>query len=329
MATVRTKFVVGLFVISGLTLAIVAIVWIGMAGLIEKGKLYAAYFDESVQGLDKDSPVKYRGVAIGRVQHLGVAPDANLIQVILKIDPAMTIDPGIVAQLKSVGITGLMYVELERKSREEPDLSPRVDFPSKYPVIPTKPSGIKQFMEGVTDVLRQIKELDTKGLSEKIKRTLTNLDRTMNEVQIKEISAGLDRVLKSLDTFLSGDDWRNLIATLEGTGNSLRALSDRAQSAVDSAEETFVRLNAILNTNETGIKTAVDGFNETLGNADTLLTGSTHMVEEAEYRMGQLQSQMTRLLISLEKTSEQLSLLMEQIAQQPSQLLISAPPADR
>ena len=55
MATVKTKFVVGLFVISGLALAIVAIVWIGMAGLIEKGKLYAAYFDDEETALPRFS----------------------------------------------------------------------------------------------------------------------------------------------------------------------------------------------------------------------------------------------------------------------------------
>jgi hypothetical protein len=69
------------------------------------------YFDESVQGLDKDSPVKYRGVSIGRVENINVAPDAALIQVVLKIESGLEsgIDD-IVARLKSVGITGIMFV---------------------------------------------------------------------------------------------------------------------------------------------------------------------------------------------------------------------------
>jgi len=54
--------------------------------MFTKGFLYATYFDESVQGLQVDSAIKYRGVEIGKVQSIGVAPDYRLIEVIMKID---------------------------------------------------------------------------------------------------------------------------------------------------------------------------------------------------------------------------------------------------
>ena len=82
MASTKTQFSVGLFVIVGLTIATIAILWLGMSHYFEKGRYYVSYFDESVQGLDKDSPVKYRGVPIGRVENVGVAPDGTLIQII-------------------------------------------------------------------------------------------------------------------------------------------------------------------------------------------------------------------------------------------------------
>ena len=61
MASVKTTFVVGLFVAVGFAIAIVGIIWLGMSNYFEKGYHYVAYFDESVQGLDKDSPVKVPG----------------------------------------------------------------------------------------------------------------------------------------------------------------------------------------------------------------------------------------------------------------------------
>ena len=141
MATLKTKFSVGLFLIIGMAVAIVAIIWLGMSNYLEKGRFYVAYFDESVQGLDKDSPVKYRGVHIGRVFHIGVAPDDRLIEVVLKIES--DIQPqhehkNIVAQLKSVGITGLMFIELEHRKPGETDLSPSISFKPPYPVVPTR-----------------------------------------------------------------------------------------------------------------------------------------------------------------------------------------------
>ena len=73
MATQKTKFAVGLFVAIGFTLAILVTIWLGMSRFLQKGRFYVTYFDESVQGLDVDSPVKYRGVFTGRVESIGVA----------------------------------------------------------------------------------------------------------------------------------------------------------------------------------------------------------------------------------------------------------------
>jgi len=73
MASTRIKFTVGLFVASGIGFALIAVIWLGMSRFLEKGQYYATYFNESVQGLDIESPVKYRGVSIGRVQRVGVA----------------------------------------------------------------------------------------------------------------------------------------------------------------------------------------------------------------------------------------------------------------
>ena len=57
----------GRFVTLGIVIIVVAIIWVGATKYFEKGDRYVAYFDESVQGLQKDSIVKYRGVDVGRV----------------------------------------------------------------------------------------------------------------------------------------------------------------------------------------------------------------------------------------------------------------------
>lgn len=130
MASIKTKLTVGLFIAIGLAITIVAIIWLGMSKYLEKGQYYAAYFDESVQGLDKDSPVKYRGVPVGRVESVSVAPDGTLVQVIMKIETKLGPEiekesiGDIVAQLKSIGITGIMFLELDRKKRAIRNLSP-------------------------------------------------------------------------------------------------------------------------------------------------------------------------------------------------------------
>ncbi len=86
MAGKTSKFMVGLFVSLGIILTVVAIIWVGATKYFEKGNRYVAYFDESVQGLQRDSIVKYRGVDVGRVERIGVAPDNKLISVVMKVN---------------------------------------------------------------------------------------------------------------------------------------------------------------------------------------------------------------------------------------------------
>jgi phospholipid/cholesterol/gamma-HCH transport system substrate-binding protein len=174
MAAQKTKFAVGLFVAIGIALAILVTIWLGMSRFLEKGQFYVTYFDESVQGLDVDSPVKYRGVFTGRVESIGVAPDSKLIKVILKIESGQKLDQNIVAQLKSVGITGSMFVELDQKRADESDQSPPLSFPSEYPIIASKPSEISGLMGGFEEILNQIKALDLEEISgKKLKRPWT------------------------------------------------------------------------------------------------------------------------------------------------------------
>lgn len=202
---------VGLFVVTGFSLAVVVVVWLGLSNYFEKGQFYVAYFDESVQGLDKDSPVKYRGVAIGSVHNIGVAPDANLIQVVLKIETDIKLDNSIVAQLKSVGITGIMFVELEKKDEKAPLSVQQIDFPTKYPVISTRPSEIKKFLESVTDVLTEFKKLDIQEISNRIQSTLVKMEQAIDDAQIEKLVNELNKTLSGIQAIAGEEKWASIL----------------------------------------------------------------------------------------------------------------------
>ncbi|OGP87692.1 MAG: hypothetical protein A2157_18730 [Deltaproteobacteria bacterium RBG_16_47_11] len=121
MARRTSKFMIGLFVTIGILIGMVAVVWLGASKYFEKGATYVTYFDESVQGLQLDSAVKYRGVEAGRVEKIGVAPDHRLIEVTMNINLRGKIERDHVAQLKAVGITGIVFVELDRKEPDKPE----------------------------------------------------------------------------------------------------------------------------------------------------------------------------------------------------------------
>jgi phospholipid/cholesterol/gamma-HCH transport system substrate-binding protein/paraquat-inducible protein B len=65
-------FKVGIFVITASVIAIIGVILLGVGSVFQKNFLVETYIDESVQGLDVGSPVKFRGVPIGKVEEISL-----------------------------------------------------------------------------------------------------------------------------------------------------------------------------------------------------------------------------------------------------------------
>ena len=251
---------VGLFMTLGTAFAVLVIIWLGTSRFLEKGQSYVTYFDESVQGLDPDSPVKYRGVFIGRVDSIGVAPDSKLIKVVLKIESGQTLDSNIVAQLKSVGITGSMFVELDRKKEGEPDRSPPLSFPSEYPIVASQPSEIGELLSGINDVLDQLKLLDIKEISEQITLTLSNINQKVSEANVKHISDKIETSLERVEYILDDQRWKAIFESVDQSVRSFNAMINHADGSLGRVDLTIDRVESIVAEKEKTIKTAIDDF---------------------------------------------------------------------
>lgn len=316
MASIKTKFTVGLFVITGFAIVVAAIMWLGKSHYLEKGQYYIAYFDESVQGLAKDSPVKYRGVSIGRVDNIVVAPDATLIKVILKIESSLKPEDhreDIVAELKSVGITGIMFIELERKKDDEPDLSPEINFPSEYPVIATKPSNISQIIKGIDNVLNQINALDLQAITAKVKTMLDTINKTVEDSKIKKISSDIRASLDKVEIVLK----------------SFSNASSSFDNFAVNADKTVSRIDSIVEENKKEFTEAISNFKNTMKHADTLMGDGSELVKDADVKLSTLQRQLLTTLQNLEKASYNMNRLLELISDQPSQIIFGEPPSEK
>lgn len=322
MATQKTKFAVGLFVAIGIAFAILVTIWLGMSRFLEKGRFYATYFDESVQGLDVDSPVKYRGVFTGRVESISVAPDSKLIKIILKIDSDQKLDQNIVAQLKSVGITGSMFVELDQKKEGQPDQSPHLSFPSEFPIIASKPSEISGLMGGINELLNQIKSLDLDEIVGKIKTTLDNINQTVDDANVQRISKKIESSIESMERILADHRWNKILTSADSAGDSLNNL-------LDKADRTLVRVQGIITGKEQTIKTAIDDFSQAVKNANLFLNKGSSLVSGTDASISELMDHLLIAAQNLEKASENLNQLMELLSDHPSQLLFGEPPQPR
>ena len=326
MASQKTKFTVGLFVFLGTTIAVIAILWLGMSHVLEKGKRYAIYFDESVQGLEQDAPVKYRGKAIGRVVEIDVAPaDSKLIQVIVQIDEGWKPDSNIVAQLSLVGITGSMFIELDQKEEGEPDKNPVFSFPSEYPIIASKPSNITEILEGMQAFLGQINEIDLGGISERIKVSLDNFNQAVADANIKGLSKNLESSLTDIGRIVEKERWDRILTSVEEAMKRLESMAEKADGGMDKLDKSLSGLERITTGNEKTISEAIVDFREAMEKVNRLLDTGNSMLTGADDTIYQVGENLDEIAKNIERATENINRITDIVTDQPSQLLFGEP----
>jgi ABC-type transporter Mla subunit MlaD len=154
----------GLFVVVGLVVMLVTLVFLGKETLQQESVAYTSYFDEAVTGLDIGSPVKFRGVSVGKVAEIGIAPDRRHVQVTYDLGIGVLDQLGLAAkrgektkiavpkdlrvQLGTTGVTGVKYVQIDFF---DPERHPREKLPFRVPAnhIPSTSSTLKNVEDSV------------------------------------------------------------------------------------------------------------------------------------------------------------------------------------
>jgi phospholipid/cholesterol/gamma-HCH transport system substrate-binding protein len=295
MQSVRTKFSVGLFVIIGMTAVILVILWLGMAQYFQEGHKYTAYFDESVQGLSQDAAVKYRGVNVGRVEQINVAPDGRLIEIVFTLDKTLRNTTNLVAQIKSVGITGIMFVELERQAPDELVSVPDYKFEPKHPVVATRPSEMKQLLSDINEILGSIKEVDVEG-----------------------ISVQLSQLLEKSNQLLDTQRWSRLRSSAEESLQNINGLITDTRKAVN-------QIDAAINTSADRFDSAVNQVGKAAETADDLFARGSASLDGAEVRVRDYDRQMADIMEELREAATGINSMINQLERQPSQILYGRP----
>ena len=327
MASQKTNFTVGLFVFFGIIIVALTILWLGMSRFLEKGQYYAIYFNESVQGLDVDAPVYFRGVAIGRVIRIGVAPDLKLIQVIVQIDNDQSLDSNIVAQqsVAGAGITGVAFIELDLKEKGEPDKSPILNFPSEYPIIASKPSNITEILEGMQDFLAQINEIDLGGISERIKISLDNFNNAIADANIKGLSENLEKSLKDIRNIVEKERWDRILSSAEEAMKRFKSMAAKADGSMGKLDNALSSIEKITTGNEKKVNDAITDFRAAMDKLNTLLDTGNTMISGTDDTIYQLGQSLDEIAKNIEQATKNINRITDMVADQPSQLFFGGP----
>lgn len=301
-----SKFLIGLFVIAGTLICALIIIWVGASDLFMKGAMYAAYFDESVQGLQVDSAIKYRGVEIGKVQSIKVAPDYRLIEVVMKIDLKGDLADHTIATLKTAGITGIVFIELDQMQKGDLENSPKITFKPPYPVIPSRRSNISRLMADSAAIIQSVKEMDIAGISEQLKNTT-----------------------KAIEDFLQGKKVKNILDNLESTSVNLNQTIAKASKIINegkmdqAAQETLdVLSNARVLIKQAREEISALNLKEKSARTDRVL-------DDIERKTKAITEDLQDTSENLRITSENLQRLSDRLERNPSELIFSRPAPPR
>jgi ABC-type transporter Mla subunit MlaD len=293
-ATATNHWKLGLFVVLAIGVMIGGLFWLGARRFQHESFAAVAFFDESVQGLDVGSPIKFRGVTLGTVSDITVAPDHRHVQVTCDIhvdavkrlgiavgDPGRVgkgpfLPPELRVQLVSAGITGVRFLQVDFFDPVRYQIT-RLPFDPPPNYIPAAPSTLKSLEDLVLEIMNRLPTL-----GEQVTATLDEATGAL--AAVRRLAASVQR---------KDGPFATLLVRLDGTAQRLERAIEEAQLGPTT---------------------------QALREASSGVTGVTG-------GLGGLGDELAASLVALQETLESVRMLADSLDRDPS-ALIRGPRAD-
>jgi len=188
-------FRLGIFVFTGIALIVSLILIFGTGQIFKKTMMTETYIEQSIIGLDIGAPVRFRGVKLGQVTSIRLsgnlyendkplAERREYVVVRMKIDINQAeilgstgkLPSDLRARIKSQGITGVNYIELDYVRDMPGYRTLSYDWEPEYIVISSLPSQTDIFFSGIQKVLDNLGDMNLAGTQKKFDELLVNLN---------------------------------------------------------------------------------------------------------------------------------------------------------
>jgi phospholipid/cholesterol/gamma-HCH transport system substrate-binding protein len=311
MAAPTNHTKLGLFVLLGIGAIIALLVTIGARSMKKETVVYYTYFNESVQGLEVGSPVKFRGVTIGHVSAIEIAPDHRHVEVASELDvndirrmglaeadakkARFLIPPDLRAQLGSQGITGVKFVSIDffdSKSNPPPPLT----FPLPDHYIPAAPSMMKNLEDTITKAMDRLPEL-----VDAVVAITSRVDRMVAQLEKDDVTGKAASTLGHADEVLT-----NLNATMKRFDKA--NLPEKAGATIDDLHVAVGKMNKVLDRidGDKGLLTSVIRASDAVGDVGKSAGVTTRELEQTLKEIRDAAEAIRLLADSLEKDPDML-----------------------
>lgn len=283
--------VVGVFVLALGAALLGGVLWLGSGKTFRAAyDTYLTYMQDSVAGLNLNAPVRYRGVEVGHVQEIRLAPgNVEQVQLTLAIEQGVPVKVDTVAILKSQGLTGIAYVELTGGGRDSPPLKAPAE--GGYAVIGSGPSLMTRLDMAVTALLTNLN------------RTSENLNALLDEHNRRAV--------------------KNTLADLAVLSHTLAARSATIDAGLADAAHTL-RNTARASDELPDLARRIERMADELARAGA---SASNTLEGAQQFSASTLPEVHQLVLELRELTASLRRVSEQLEQDPSVLLRGKPPA--
>ncbi len=338
-------FKIGLFVISATVIGVIGVVVLGVGSVLQKKSLVETYIDESVQGLDVGSPVKFRGVPIGRVEQISltsaeyatvrqyvlvrVSISSNMLQFPLN-DPKSPVlkrelDRGFRIRLAQQGLTGVAYLEADYLDPER-NAPLEIDWQPAYPYIPSTRSRITQLSEAVERILQNIGDINISQLSESVEKSLAAMTKLADSANLEKIGGQANALLaevrttnRQMNELIGSPELKSGIADAAAAAGKARQLIERAEKPIERMLIDLPQASASLNRMVTRLDSVTNDLPETSAQVRQTLQRLNRLIATQ-------QRELERTTENLRVVSENIKEITENSKKYPSQTLFGAPP---
>jgi phospholipid/cholesterol/gamma-HCH transport system substrate-binding protein len=290
---------VALFALVCVAAAVAFIWWYSGRGDQRDYATYEIYFQGTVSGLSKGSPVRYLGVDVGRVTALGIDKrDASRVRVIAEIDSTAPISGATLAKLGLLGLTGLLYIDLQ----EDPDAqaSRPLQQGVNHAVIPSRKGTIEASAERLPEILGQAIAV------------LGRIERVMSDEHLRSFGQTLANIEQA------SSDLPGTMSEARALAAELRSIATSTLALTNSLNQTMATAQPDLEATLANARRASDKLAQTADGLDRIVNGNGGGLGKAA---GASVAELQQLVIDVRGASTEIRDLARTLRERPSSVL--------
>jgi phospholipid/cholesterol/gamma-HCH transport system substrate-binding protein len=288
------------FAIACILAAVAFVWWYSGRGDRRDYITYEIYFQGTVSGLSRGSPVRYLGVDVGRVTALNIDKlDAGRVMVIAEIDSTAPISGATLAKLGLLGLTGLLYIDLQ----QDPDIPAGRPLQDgvRHPLIPSRKGTIEASAERLPEILGQATSV------------LARIERVLSDENVRALGQTMANIEQA------SADLPAAMAEARALATELRSISASTLQLTDSLNRTVTTLQPDLETTLANARNASEKLARMADGLDKLVNANDGGLGRTA---GAGVVELQQLLIDARSASNEVRELARTLRERPSSLLL-------